>query len=443
MTFKPLRYRKQAHSSPTFFDAKHFTKLVISVIGFSTALTACGDLNQQENSIDVHSHSAAQLNPHDFNMDAMLELPETVSCTLVNGEQASCAKLVLKYQPDNIKVGPFCPETLDDVGGIWDWDGTDAGLYRLDKAFLTMLDKQGFTFYDEDGKVHIVDNATIRPTVDHACINVSVDKSVQITALLPLTPVMAKKASKLAVVSKVGLALAGVPIFSDAPSVQHTGHLPALDTCAGHVDPGGWYHYHGTSSDIDTVYAHQHVQAHCSNLKQDPSALFGYGFDGIPIYGSVDITGIEPKDLDECNGHTGLAGDTGVEQYHYHSTTSFPNLPKCLKGVVAQNNFSTTAQAGVGAHPPEGTEITRHEPPGGGGPREGGMPPQGSQNGQRSTPPGFDVAAKKLGVDKQVLFKAMQDAGGPNADLAQVADILNVSEAALKDALPPKPQRRN
>ena len=112
----------------------------------------------------------------------MVKLPQTVECTLENGLQTQCAQVVLKYQPDNIEVGPFCPETLDDVGGIWDWDGTDAGLYRLGKAFLTMLNEQGFTFYDEDGNVHIVDNATIRPTVDHACINVSVDKSVEITA---------------------------------------------------------------------------------------------------------------------------------------------------------------------------------------------------------------------------------------------------------------------
>ncbi|XQF92469.1 helix-turn-helix domain-containing protein [Pseudoalteromonas espejiana] len=103
--------------------------------------------------------------------------------------------------------------------------------------------------------------------------------------------------------------------------------------------------------------------------------------------------------------------------------------------MVAQNNFTTTAQAGVGAKPPEGTEITRHEPPGGGGPKAGGP------NGGGMSPPGFAQAAKKLGVSEKALNQAMQDAGGPNADLAVVAKALNVPLEQLKAALPEKPKR--
>ncbi|CAM2960527.1 hypothetical protein CWB60_08035 [Pseudoalteromonas sp. S327] len=413
------------------------TKLAFCLLSATVLLTACGEQIKSEStpaSPEAKSAKNTLINTNDFNIKAMVKLPQTVECTLENGLQTQCAQVVLKYQPDNIEVGPFCPETLDDVGGIWDWDGTDAGLYRLDKAFLNMLNEQGFTFYDEDGKVHIVDNATIRPTVDHACINVSVDKSVEITALLPLHPVMSEQSTALGTVSKVGIALAGVPIFSDAPSVQHTGHLPALDTCAGHIDPGGWYHYHGTASDIDSVYKHEHVNANCNNLTQKPSALFGYGFDGYPIYGSQEIDGTSPTELDSCNGHTGPVGESGIVTYHYHASNTFPNLPKCLKGVVAQNNFMTTAQAGVGAKPPEGTKISRHEPPGGGGPKAGG-PNDGM------SPPGFAEAANKLGVSEKVLMQAMQKAGGPNADLTVVAKALNVTPEQLKAALPEKPKR--
>ena len=98
------------------------------------------------------------------------------------------------------------------------------------------------------------------------------------------------------------------------------------------------------------------------------------------------------------------------------------------------HNFTTTAQAGVGAQPPEGTKITRHEPPGGGGPKAGG--PNGGMS-----PLGVAEAANKLGVSEKVLMQAMQKAGGPNADLTVVAKALNVTPEQLKAALPEKPKR--
>ena len=55
----------------------------------------------------------------------------------------------------------------------------------------------------------------------------------------------------------------GVPIFADAPSVLQTGHLPALDVCGGHIDPGGWYHWHATATDIESSFAFEAVDAEC------------------------------------------------------------------------------------------------------------------------------------------------------------------------------------
>ncbi len=407
------------------------------------ALTACShDHNipsphTHNGSTHTHTHSGsssdtftkAQINVSQFNRNAMVEEPEIVSCTLENGQQAECAKLVVKYLPDDIEIGPFCPETLSDEGGIWNWDGDKAGLYRVDESFLRMLAEQGYVFYDEDGKVHITDSATTRPEYDHSCINVSTDEAVVITVLIPTQPVMAKKAHNLGVVSKVGISLSGVPIFSDAPSVQHTGHMPALDTCSGHIDPGGWYHYHGTASDIDTVYDHEHVNADCY-LSQNSSGLFGYAFDGFGIYGSKDENGQVPTDLDACHGHVGYVPGKSEKVYHYHASEDFPNLPECLSGMVAKNNFSTTAKAGVGA-----TGSGRNEPPGG---DQGNRAPDGKQG----TPPGFDEAAETLGISTDELFQAMQNAGGPRADLTEVAQALGISEAELKAALPERPKRR-
>ncbi|RJE79630.1 YHYH protein [Paracoccus sp. JM45] len=353
-----------------------------------------------------------------FDQSVFAQPPETVDCTLEDGTETSCHKLVVNYMPEGLEIGPFCPATLDDEGGIWNWTGENGKLYRIDGDFLRMLDGLGYRFFDDEGNVQSVDNATTRPTVDHACINVTADDTVKITMLVPETPVMADSPADLGVVGKVGVALDGVPIFSDAPSIQQTGHMPALDTCGGHIDPGGWYHWHATATDIDTVYDHENVTADCS-LPQDSGAQFGYAFDGFPMFGSTEADGTAVTGLDECNGHT---GPTAIgETYHYHSSEDFPNLPPCLVGVQAQDNFLTTATAGVGAtHPDEG--MRRND----GGPA-----------GQ--TPPGFDEAAKKLGVTAKKLLQAMGDPRDGHPDLATAAENLGVTEAELRDILPPPP----
>lgn len=294
-----------------------------------------------------------------------------MDCTLENGTKTQCHQITVGYLPEGLEIGPFCPATLDDAGGIWEWTGENAGLYWIDGDFLRMLDGLGYRFFDDDGNVYSVDNATERPTVDHACINVSVDESVEITMLLPTDPSMADIPAQLGAMGKVGVALDGVPIFSDAPAIQVTGRMPALDTCGGHVDPGGWHHWHATSTDVATVFAAERVAADCA-LEQNAGAQFGYAFDGFALYGSRDPDGSKPAGLDQCNGHAGPVAD-GAEACHDHASETFPNLPPCLAGVQAQGNFATTATAGIGAQ--RAGDDGRNEPPrpDGGGP--GGMPP--------------------------------------------------------------------
>lgn len=102
-----------------------------------------------------------------------------------------------------------------------------------------MLSTQGYTFYNEAGEVYSFDIRTEGPTTSNECIQATVDSDVKMTVLIPINPVMADKLTSLETVSQVGIALDGVPIFGDAPSVLDTGHMPALDTCGGHIDPGG------------------------------------------------------------------------------------------------------------------------------------------------------------------------------------------------------------
>lgn len=348
----------------------------------------------------------AQINADQIDAAALVRQPQTVSCTLTDGSTAECLEVVVKYAPDGMEVGPFCPATTQDAGGIWDWDGAAAGLYRIDGDFLAMLNAIGFTFYEENGVVNVFDIRVEGPSAPNSCIAASFDDTVEMTLLIPTTPVMAATPSDLGTVAKVGLSLSGVPVFADAPSVLDTGHMPALDVCAGHVDPGGWYHYHATASDLDTVYEATGVQASCADAIQDAKAQFGYAFDGYAILGSLEGDGSVPRDLDDCGGH--MDGDT----YHYHAQDGFPNLPACLVGLQAQGNFITTATQGIGSN--------------------GGQEPGAGRGGG----PDFAAIAASLGIDEAALADAMRAAGGPRADLAAVAATLGVSEADLRAALP-------
>lgn len=381
------------------------------------------------------NYAMSDVNLRAFASGALASPPEVVDCTLENGAAARCVRLVVKYLPEGKTIGPFCPATIDDVGGLWQWDGENAGLYRIDGPFLRMLKTLGYSFYEPDGTVHIADpNRTPPGSGGHACLQASLDTSVTMTMLIPQTPVRARSVTRLGTVNQVGIALDGVPIFSDAPSVLHTGHMPALDTCGGHVDPGGWYHWHATATDIGTVADRARLRVDCA-VAQAPDAMFGYAFDGFPLYGSADAGGVAPRDLDACSGHVSPTRDEPDGSYHYHAPQDFPNLPPCLSGVQARNNFVTTAKTGIGSR---GGGGPRGGPGLGGGP--GGRPGRAGRPGPGGPPPGFAEAAKKLGVSEQALMNAVRENGGPRLDFAAAAKALGVSEEALRAALPPPPR---
>ena len=356
---------------------------------------------------------SAHVDPTKFTPSAFVEKPAVVECNLEDGSSAQCYKFTVAYQPEGLEIGPFCPSNIDEKGGIWDWDGEKAGLYRLDRDFFEMLADQGYRFYDKDGRIVISDPGSGQPPeADHTCLMATPDKDVTITMLLPIEPRMAEKALSLGTVAKVGVALDGVPIFADAPSVLDTGHLPALDVCGGHIDPGGWYHWHATSTDIATVEKTEGVAVNCA-LAQDASAALGFAFDGFPMFGSLEADGSKPEGLDKCHGHM---GETRLgKTYHYHASTEFPNLPTCLSGVVAENNFSTTSSTGIGSQ---------------GNARRG--PGQGM-------PPGFEEAAQILGGSTEDLMNALKG-NGQRPNIAAAAEKLGVTEKALRSALPQPPQ---
>lgn len=384
---------------------------------------------------DSHSHHDGIINAAYFNEAALVSEPSEIACTLNDGTESRCLEIVVKYQPDDLEIGPFCPENISQVGGIWYWDGDDAGLYRLNEAFWTRMQALGYHYYDEEGNITIIDPGVAStagpPTrlgsnAQSVCLQATPDISVEMTTLIPLEPSLASSPTQLGTVAHVGLALNGTPIFADAPSAQ-TGALPALDTCGGHTDPGGWYHWHATASDIESVYEHEGIEADCA-LEQSSSALFGYALDGFPIYGSTEADGSLPHDLDACNGHVGITPEYPEGIYHYHASLEFPNLPSCLVGVSAENAFRTTASQGIGS----ANQANRRPPPmgiGTMGMENGAIPPMGQA-------PDFTVAARELGVDAD----ALRDALGFPPNFAAAAQVLGVSVERLQEVLPPPPR---
>ena len=122
-----------------------------------------------------------------------------------------------------------------------------------------------------------------------------------------------------------------------------------MDLCQAHPSPDGRYHYHQYSTCIEP-YSGGH------------SALIGFAFDGVPVYGpwesdgelAATITG--KRGLDACNGHADP--DRG---YHYHSISyeqaleygiaddGFPWILGCFKAEPETSNFQ-----GGGGGPPGG-----------------------------------------------------------------------------------------
>ena len=129
----------------------------------------------------------------------------------------------------------------------------------------------------------------------------------------------------------VGVAINGVSIYGNSDSQKNDAMIydhMTHDICNGHIQKNGDYHYHGEPTK-GCVF---------NDTKGQHSPLFGYMFDGIPIYGSQGDCGIAPKDLDDCGGHV----DKTFPFYHYHlpHERKFPYLITCLRGCIFPNNNS-------------------------------------------------------------------------------------------------------
>ena len=142
-----------------------------------------------------------------------------------------------------------------------------------------------------------------------------------ISFTLPANPTVAATSSCTSG-GMIGVALDGVPIFNglDGGGRDAAAH-EAQDTCGGHPQQQGHYHYHSISDCLPGA---------------NSSELIGYAIDGFGIYGPLDSGGHEltNADLDECHGTTSAVQWDGqtVTMYHYVATRAYPYTVGCYRG---------------------------------------------------------------------------------------------------------------
>jgi hypothetical protein len=155
---------------------------------------------------------------------------------------------------------------------------------------------------------------------------------------LPASPTLASQASCVAL-GPIGVLVTGGVFFNalDAAGKDAVAH-EVQDSCLGHPERSGSYHYHALTGCLDKGSSTGH------------SPLVGFALDGFGIYGFRGENGQEltNSNLDACHGHTHLIEWNGklVEMYHYHATHEYPYTVGCYRGTAIR-----TAAGQPGAQP--------------------------------------------------------------------------------------------
>jgi hypothetical protein len=127
----------------------------------------------------------------------------------------------------------------------------------------------------------------------------------------------------------IGIMTTGVALFNgfDAEG-RDAGAWEIQDSCGGHPQISGEYHYHTLSSCITDVSS---------------TTVIGYAIDGYPITGPTVNKGniMTTKDLDECHGTTSsiMLDGSLVNTYHYVMTQDFPYSISCFKAATASTHL--------------------------------------------------------------------------------------------------------
>ncbi len=146
---------------------------------------------------------------------------------------------------------------------------------------------------------------------------------------------------------EVGIMLTGVGIYNgfDAGG-RDAGAWEVQDSCDGHPQNKGAYHYHTLSRCIKDVGV---------------SKVIGFALDGFPITGPKVGEGnyLTTDDLDECHGITSeiILDNKKVKMYHYVMTQDFPYSVSCFRS-KAEKAPGLPENAGQ-----QGSQPTGMQPP--------------------------------------------------------------------------------
>lgn len=328
----------------------HVLKLVTLLLTFlslaacnggSTDSTTLSDTTTTDDTTtEASTDLIVEVDPFNFESDALISSISTQTCTLSNGDEASCYKIDIAGAPSNYEIGVFCPKNITSTAneaGIW-FDG-GGEVYDITGDFIlnlpTLYNDSHWQLYDEGtGLVNITDtqescDGAARPNVEEQyqnhCVECSIDYvngGISESFLIPITPVASTQNNSIGN-TNVGVALNGVVLAAPAPvdAILGAYTIAAFDDCAGHINLVAGYHYHG--------------EAGCSQTQiqsDGHAAMMGYALDGFGIFGMLNEDNTEPTDLDECRGHT---DDT--RGYHYHAADVAENMfIGCFKGAIAR-----------------------------------------------------------------------------------------------------------
>jgi hypothetical protein len=183
-------------------------------------------------------------------------------------------------------------------------------------------------------------------------------KAQSISYSLPASPTYG---SPQCMGGEAGIMLTGVKLFNgfDAGG-RDAGAWEVQDSCAGHPQVSGAYHYHTLSSCITDVSVY---------------TVIGFALDGFPITGPKvgDENFLTTDDLDECHGIISKVNLDGksVTTYHYVMTQDFPYSISCFRSKALETANPEQGGGQTGGQQPAPPAGSGQKPP----PKPGAPPP--------------------------------------------------------------------
>lgn len=275
-----------------------------------------------------------------------LAIISVVSC--IAGILAMSPQLERTQGDEPLPATKQTPKDLKPIGGKWFVQESQPPVYFYQDGdrFVDL-----FSYHRSDSNKDGIDNIRLRHD-DHFLLMDSQGYPNHPTALfpnsrnpntirvqdfhfrLPLVPRRSETITRVPM-GPIGVALNGVVFFNpfEAGGMNAIeGYSEVwLDSCCGHPEQRGVYHYHKYPSCVKSPFPDDGKQH---------SPVLGFAFDGFPVYGPWEKDSVLAKDLegekalDVCNGHS-----DPVRGYHYHVTPNrFPYLIGGYAGVPELSN---------------------------------------------------------------------------------------------------------